>query len=106
MRTKMAALLMGLSMIWASVAMADAQLKVTVYGDNGPVQGTIVTARAYVYNRDNNQSYYMTMTGWTDRDGEVTLIYGGHIEFNNNQESTVSVGSGIFSREVKKTTTL
>ena len=92
-------------LISVSYMFADAKLTVTVYDDNGPVNGMTVTVKAYVYDRDARQYYFKSLTGLTGNQdnegaGESKYVFKGNIRFDNGEKSIIKSGSGIFSKRL------
>ncbi len=82
-------------------AYADATVTVTVYDQNGVIQGMYVSVKAYCWDYELDDHVYYTASGLTDENGEVELTIKKHCRFDQGEDSKIETGSGIFSKLYK-----
>jgi hypothetical protein len=65
-------------------------------------QGMIVTVKARLHKYGESVIIEESKTGWTDKEGKVTLVFSRHDKYYFDGEAVISCGSGVFSKEEKQ----
>lgn len=74
--------------------------------DGTAPKGMIVTVEAILLKHGDNVKIRKSETGWTDKEGRVTLIFTKDDKYWFDGKATISCGSGIFTKEERRTVSL